>query len=112
MQCPNADATIIGAMLLGVGRKTAAEYSFFLAIPTMFAATAYDLFKARHDLTADGATMIAIGFVAAFVSALIVIKVFIDYISKHDFAPFGWYRIAVGAVVLAYFAFECAGLLP
>ena len=97
-------ATIIGAMLLGVGRKTAAEYSFFLAIPTMFAATAYDLFKARHDLTADGATMIAIGFVAAFVSALIVIKVFIDYISKHDFAPFGWYRIAVGLVMLGILA--------
>lgn len=97
-------ATIIGAMLLGVGRKAAAEYSFFLAIPTMFAATAYDLFKARHDLTLDGAAMIAVGFVAAFVSALIVIKAFVGYISQHDFAPFGWYRIAVGIVMLGILA--------
>jgi undecaprenyl-diphosphatase len=93
-------ATIIGAMLLGVGRKTAAEYSFFVAIPTMFAATTYDLFKARHDLTMDGAVMIAVGFVVAFFSALIVVKAFVTYISGHGFAPFGWYRIALGVVML------------
>src|SRR5438445_303549 len=83
-----------GAMLLGVERKTAAEYSFFVAIPTMFGATAYDLFKSRHDLTMDGAVMIAVGFVAAFVYALFVVRAFVAYISGHGFAPFGWYRIA------------------
>ena len=93
-------ATIIGAMLLGVERKTAAEYSFFVAIPTMFGATAYDLFKSRHDLTMDGAVMIAVGFVAAFVSALFVVRAFVAYISGHGFAPFGWYRIALGLVML------------
>jgi undecaprenyl-diphosphatase len=94
-------ATIIGAILLGVQRKTAAEYSFFVAIPTMFGATAYDLFKSRHDLTMDGAVMIAIGFIAAFVSALFVVRAFVTYISGHGFAPFGWYRIALGVVMLA-----------
>jgi undecaprenyl-diphosphatase len=93
-------ATIVGAMLLGVERKTAAEYSFFVAIPTMFGATAYDLFKSRHDLTMDGAVMIAVGFVAAFVSALFVVRAFVAYISGHGFAPFGWYRIALGVVML------------
>jgi undecaprenyl-diphosphatase len=93
-------ATIVGAMLLGVERKAAAEYSFFVAIPTMFGATAYDLFKSRHELTMDGAVMIAVGFIAAFVSALFVVRAFVAYISGHGFAPFGWYRIALGALML------------
>lgn len=94
-------ATIIGAMLLGVERKTAAEYSFFLAIPTMFAATIYDLYKARHDLTTDGLTLIVIGFIAAFFAALGVVKGFVSYISRHGFAPFGWYRIGLGLLMFA-----------
>jgi undecaprenyl-diphosphatase len=97
-------ATIVGAMLLGVDRKPAAEYSFFLAIPTMFGATAYDLYKSRHDLTTDGALMIAIGFVAAFISAVFVVRAFIAFLSRHDFKPFGWYRIVLGAVMLTILA--------
>jgi undecaprenyl-diphosphatase len=97
-------ATIIGAMLLGVDRKVAAEYSFFLAIPTMFGATAYDLYKSRHDLTTDGALMIAVGFVVAFISALFVVRAFIAYLSRHDFKPFAYYRIALGLVMLAILA--------
>jgi undecaprenyl-diphosphatase len=93
-------ATIVGAMLLGVERKAAAEYSFFVAIPTMFAATGYEVFKSRHELTMDGSAMIAIGFVAAFISALFVVRAFVAYISRHSFAPFGWYRLALGVVML------------
>ena len=96
-----AGATIVGAMLLGVDRRTAAEYSFFLAIPTMFAATAYDLYKSRHDLTTDGALMIAVGFVAAFIAAALVVRAFIAFCSRHNFIPFAWYRIVLGAVMLA-----------
>jgi undecaprenyl-diphosphatase len=94
-------ATILGAMVLGVDRKTAAEYSFFLAIPTMFAATSYELYQARHELTSDGAMTLALGFAAAFVSALFVVRGLITYCSKHGFAPFGWYRIALGIAMLA-----------
>lgn len=93
-------ATIMGAMLLGVERRTAAEYSFFLAIPTMLAATVYSLWKARGELSLDGAGLIAIGFVVAFFSALVVVKGFIAFISRHGFAPFAWYRIGFGAIML------------
>lgn len=94
-------ATIMGAMLLGVDRKAAAEYSFFLAIPTMLAATVYSLWKARGELSMDGGALIAAGFVMAFFSALVVVKGFIAFIGRHGFAPFAWYRIVFGAVMLA-----------
>ncbi|MEO5373724.1 MAG: undecaprenyl-diphosphate phosphatase [Alphaproteobacteria bacterium] len=94
-------ATIMGALLMNVDRRTAAEFSFFLAIPTMLAATAYDIFKSRAVLTLDGLGLIAVGFVVAFVSALVVVKLFIAFVSNHGFAPFAYYRIAAGVAVLA-----------
>lgn len=93
-------ATIIGARLLGVQRAAAAEFSFFLAVPTMVAATAYDLFKNRHDLTLDGAGLIAVGFVVAFICAALVVRTAVAFITRYGFMPFGWYRIAVGLVML------------
>jgi undecaprenyl-diphosphatase len=93
-------ATIIGALLLGVERKAAAEFSFFLAIPTMFAATAYDIYKNMNSLNLDGIEIIAVGFVTAFISALFVIKFFIGFVSKHGFAPFAIYRIILGSLML------------
>ncbi len=93
-------ATILGALLLGVERRAAAEFSFFLAIPTMLGAATYDLYKNRHDLTLDGGVLIAIGFVVAFVAALAVVRIVVDFVSRHGFAPFGWYRIVIGAVML------------
>ena len=80
-------ASIIGGLQQGFTRKLAAEFSFFLAIPTMFAATLYDLYKNRHDLTMDGAAIIAVGFIAAFITALLVVKIAIRFISKHGFCP-------------------------
>ncbi len=67
----------------------------------MFAATAYDLYKSRHDLTGEGALMIAVGFVVAFISAVFVVRAFVAFCSRHDFIPFAWYRIALGTVMLA-----------
>lgn len=93
-------ATILGALLLGVERRAAAEFSFFLAIPTMLGAATYDLYKSRNDLTLDGVTLIAIGFVAAFLSALVVVRMFVGFVSRRGFAPFGWYRIVVGTIML------------
>lgn len=93
-------ATILGALLLGVERKAAAEFSFFLAIPTMLGAATYDLYKNRHDLTFDGGALIAIGFVVAFVAALAVVRIVVDFVSRHGFAPFGWYRIVIGTAML------------
>jgi len=93
-------ATIITALLIGVDRRTAAEFSFILAIPTMLAATAYSLFKARNDLDASGLTQIAIGFVAAFIVALLVVRWLMRVIARIGFTPFGWYRIALGSVML------------
>jgi undecaprenyl-diphosphatase len=93
-------ATIMGALMLGVDRKAATEFSFFLAIPTMFAATIYDLFKNRASLSGHDASVIAIGLVTAFISALIVVRWFVGFISRHGFAPFAWYRIVLGAAAL------------
>jgi undecaprenyl-diphosphatase len=95
-----AGATIMGSMLLGVERKIAAEFSFFLAIPTMTGATCYSLYKNWATLSLDGGALIAVGFVAAFFSALVVVKTFIAFISKHGFAPFAYYRIVFGLVML------------
>jgi undecaprenyl-diphosphatase len=94
-------ATIMGGMLFGLSRKAATEFSFFLAIPTLFAATAYELFKARHELGGNDLSLIGVGFVAAFVSAFIAVRALLRYIATHDFRPFAWYRIAFGLIVLA-----------
>ena len=95
-----AGATIMGSMLLGVERRTAAEFSFFLAIPTMTGATVYSLYKNWASLSLDGGGLIAIGFIAAFFAALVVVKTFIAFIGRHGFAPFAWYRIAFGGLML------------
>jgi undecaprenyl-diphosphatase len=93
-------ATIIGGLLFGLSRKAATEFSFFLAIPTLFAASGYELFKERALLTAADTGMWAVGFAAAFVSAFLCVRWLLRYISHHDFTPFAWYRIAFGLVVL------------
>lgn len=93
-------ATIMGSILLGVDRKAATEFSFFLAIPTMFGATVYDIYKNYDVLSFDSAGLIAAGFVSAFIAAMLVVKRLIDFISTHGFAPFAWYRIVIGTVML------------
>jgi len=97
-------ATIITALLLGVERRAAAEFSFVLAIPTMVAATAYSLFKARHELDFSGLSLVAIGFAAAFVVALLVVRWLMGVIARIGFTPFGWYRIALGTLMLVLLA--------
>ena len=97
-------ATIITALLLGVDRKVAAEFSFILAIPTMLAASAYSLFKVRNEISTDGLGQVAIGFVAAFVVALLTVRWVISVIGRIGFTPFGWYRIALGSLMLAWLA--------
>jgi undecaprenyl-diphosphatase len=96
-----AGATIMGARVFRVDRATAAEFSFFLAIPTMLGATVYDLYKNWSTLDWSGGLVIALGFVSAFVSAAIVVGAFVRFISRHGFAVFAWYRIAIGALALA-----------
>jgi undecaprenyl-diphosphatase len=96
-----AAATIMGALLVGVTRRAAAEFSFILAIPTMLAASVYDVYKNRATLTLDGLEVIAVGFVVAFLVALVAVKWMIAFISRHGFSPFAYYRIVVGAVMLA-----------
>jgi undecaprenyl-diphosphatase len=93
-------ATIIGGLLLGLERRTAAEFSFFLSIPTMSAAFVYDLYKNRADMNFDDAGLISVGFVAAFIAALLVVKPFLAIVSKIGFAPFAYYRVALGVFVL------------
>jgi len=99
-------ATILGALSMGVNRKTAAEFSFFLAVPTMFGATAKQLWDHRHELAAHSGPVgwreIAIGSVVSFVVALVVIRLFVGYVSKRGFAPFAWYRIVVGVAAIAW----------
>lgn len=94
-------ATIIGGLLFGLSRKAATEFSFFLAIPTLFAASAYQLYKERALLAADDVGMFAVGFAAAFLSAFLCVRWLLRYISHHDFSAFAWYRIAFGLVVLS-----------
>jgi undecaprenyl-diphosphatase len=93
-------ATIMGGYALGLSRRAATEFSFFLSIPVMFAATLYDLLKSRDALSMGDAPAFAVGFVVAFVSAVIVVKAFLGYVSRHSFAAFAWYRIALGLVLL------------
>ncbi len=94
-------ATIVGAMLLGADKRAAAEFSFFLAMPTMAGAFTYDLLKNYKILSFDDVALIGAGFIAAFVSALIVVNTFLAYVSRHGFTPFAWWRIVVGAAGLA-----------
>lgn len=101
-----AGATIMGSMLLGVDRRVAAEFSFFLAIPTMAGATALSLYKNWSALSLDDAGLIAVGFVTAFLSALVVVRGFIAFISRHGFGPFAWYRIVVGGVAIVWLALK------
>jgi len=93
-------ATIIGGLFFGLSRKAAAEFSFFLAIPTMFAATFYDLYKNRELLDWNDLTLIAAGFAAAFFSALLAVRGLLRFVSNHDFTVFAWYRIVFGIVIL------------
>jgi undecaprenyl-diphosphatase len=93
-------ATIIGGMLFGLSRRAATEFSFFLAIPTLFAACAYEALKNRHLFAAADLPAFGVGFAAAFVSAFLCVRWLIRFVSHHDFVPFAWYRIAFGAVIL------------
>lgn len=93
-------ATIAGGLLLGTDKRSAAEFSFFLALPTMGAAVAYDLLQNWERLDFSDAGLIAIGFISAFVTALAVVRVLLDFVSKRGFAPFAWWRIVVGVVGL------------
>ena len=95
-----AGATIMGARVFRVDRATAAEFSFFLAMPTMLGATVYDLYKNWSSLSWEHGGVIALGFVAAFVSAMLVVGAFVRFISRYGFTVFAWYRIAVGALAL------------
>lgn len=93
-------ATIMGALTLGVDRRTAAEYSFFLAIPVMLAATAKELWETRNAMADTDWAGIAIGFVVSFVVAMAVVKAFMAVVTRHGFAPFAWYRIVAGTIAL------------
>jgi undecaprenyl-diphosphatase len=96
-------ATIMGGLSLGLSRVAATEFSFFLAIPVMFAASGYDLFKSRHLLSAADAPVFAVGFVVSFISAMIVIKALIRFVSRNTFVPFAWYRIVFGLLLIALY---------
>ncbi|MCW5745243.1 MAG: undecaprenyl-diphosphate phosphatase [Alphaproteobacteria bacterium] len=106
-----AGATIMGARMLGLDRATSAEFSFFLAMPTMLGATVYDTYKNWSTLGTDsaGMTLIAIGFVAAFVVAMAVVSRLIAFISRYGFAPFAWYRILLGGVALLLLGWRAMG---
>jgi len=95
-----AGATIVGAMLLGADRRSAAEFSFWLAMPTMVGAFAYEAFKDRHELAHANIAAIAVGFVCSFIFGWIVVKTFLGYVQHHTFALFAWWRIVVGAIGL------------
>ena len=97
-------ATIVGGMVLGLDRAAAAEFSFFLAIPTMTAAFAHDLLGVRHELSPSRALEIGVGLSMAFVSSLFIIRPFLNFVRRSGFAPFAWYRIALGAVLLVAIA--------
>jgi undecaprenyl-diphosphatase len=97
-------ATIVGGMMLGVDRPAAAEFSFFLAMPTLTAAFAHDLLDVRHQLSPARGAEIAVGLVMAFISSALVIRPFLQFVRRSGFAPFAWYRIALGAGLLAAIA--------
>jgi undecaprenyl-diphosphatase len=103
-------ATIVGALLIGVTRTVAAEYTFFLAIPVMFGASLLKVLKFGFDFTSLELGLLAVGVVVSFVVSLLVLRFLMNYIKKHDFKVFGWYRIALGMIVLAYFAISGASM--
>lgn len=94
-------ATIVGALLMGADKRSAAEYSFFLAMPTMVGAFALDFWKTRHELNMNDAGLIFVGFLAAFVMGLVVVRSLLAFVSRRGYAPFAWWRIVVGAAGLA-----------
>jgi undecaprenyl-diphosphatase len=98
-------ATIVGALLMGTDKRSAAEFSFFLAMPTMAGAFAFDLYRNRDLVTGDQAIIVAVGFIAAFVTAVLVVRSLLDFVSRHGFAPFAWWRIVVGSIGLAVIFF-------
>jgi undecaprenyl-diphosphatase len=98
-----AGATIMGGLLTGLSRTTATEFSFFLAMPTMFAATLYDLYKNIHLLQKEDAVLFTVGFVTAFITAIFVVKTFLVFVGRHTFRPFAYYRIGFGLMVLWLF---------
>src|SRR5581483_3745045 len=93
-------ASIVAAMLLGADKRAAAEFSFFLAIPTMVGAFAYDFFKNRAEMTSDHLGVVAIGFVVSFIVAVVVVKTFLSYVTRHGFTLFAWWRVVVGTLGL------------
>lgn len=96
-------ATIMGGLLIGLSRRTAAEFSFFVAIPIMFAAATFSLIDSRHVLRVEHLPVFTAGFLAAFGSALAAVKFLLNYLANHDFTLFAWYRIVFGLIVLAYY---------
>ncbi|MBI3701348.1 MAG: undecaprenyl-diphosphate phosphatase [Afipia sp.] len=97
-------ASIVAAMLFGADKRAAAEFSFFLAIPTMIGAFAYDFYKNRGDMTMDHSLVIAVGFVVSFITAIIVVKTFLDFVTKNGFSFFAWWRVIVGSLGLVALA--------
>jgi len=93
-------ATIVGAMLVGADRRSAAEFSFWLAMPTMAGAFAFDLYKSHAQMSLDNTLIVAVGFVVSFISAWIVVKTFLGYVQRHGFALFAWWRVVVGSLGL------------
>ncbi len=105
-------ATIAGALILGTDKRSAAEYSFFLAMPTMLGAFAYEFYKSMDTMSGTSAGLIAIGFVVAFLSALVVVRTFLTFVGRYGFAPFGYWRIAVGVLGLIAVVFFGADRQP
>jgi undecaprenyl-diphosphatase len=99
-------ATIMGGLLRGLSRPAATEFSFFLAIPTIFGATVLELFKARHSLAFDDLAVIGVGSIASFVSAAFAVRALIRYVSVHNFKVFAWYRIGFGLLILATWHYD------
>ncbi|MFK8253089.1 undecaprenyl-diphosphate phosphatase [Ancylobacter terrae] len=97
-------STIVGGMLMGASKRAAAEFSFFLALPTMAGAFTYDLYKNRDALNFDDGVLIVVGFVSAFIAAVLVVRTLLDFVSRHGLTPFGWWRIAVGGIGLVALA--------
>jgi undecaprenyl-diphosphatase len=94
-------STIVGALMLGVSKRAAAEFSFFLSLPTMAGAVAYDIYKTRHELDFSAWTDISVGFVIAFISAVLVVRWLLNFVSRNGYAVFGWWRIIIGTLALA-----------
>jgi undecaprenyl-diphosphatase len=97
-------ATVVGALLLGADKRSATEFSFYLAMPTMAGAFAYDLYKNYGELSFADARGIALGFVMSFLAGVIVVRYLLDFVSRHGFAPFAWWRIIVGGLGLGALA--------